>query len=529
MLVVLMSVASAAITFSDIPTLEQDGTSFNIDVTTDQTETIDFSATSITDGNGKTITFTSSIGNSFNNETLEITINYIVEVGFEFEFGETYSTTLTADGSVSDNDTITLTFEETPFYNGENEGELVISNIDFNTLEGFGDDEDYWYPLDKVEIQFDIDNDGDWDIEDIEIKACLWDEDKEECIFDEDDMNIDDDKFDLDEGDDKTVTMTLEVDPDELTEGNNDYTLYIKAVGNIDDNDAGIYDGDETGDSDSKEIEIRTDDKFVVLGNIEFSETASCGDEIQITADVWNVGDEDQDDVLVIIYNKELGINKKVEIGDIDALEDAKLETIIVLPDNMDEKQYDLILRVYDEDSDIYENDEDDQSEFFAPLTIEEGSCSTVPLVSISASLESNAKAGEELIIKAIVINTGSKTATYSLNVADYADWASLGSIDKTSLTLDAGESAEVLIKLNVKSDVSGDKSFDVELVEGSKILTQPVSITIESKSTTLPSLTGLFAGFGGDNWYLYGIGALNVLLVLIIIIVAVKVSKKKE
>ena len=240
----------------------------------------------------------------------------------------------------------------------------------------------------------------------------------------------------------------------------------------------------------------------------------------------WHRDPEDK--VVVNIYNKELGINKKVEIGDINAFDNEKLDAAITLPDNAEEKQYDLTLSVYDEDNDIYENDEDDKSIFTKEISLDEGSCSTVPAASITASLQSDAKAGEELIVKATIVNTASEAKTFSLSAGGYADWASSATLNKNSVTLDAGESQDVLVTLNVNKGVSGEKKFNIELVEGNKFMSQPVSVSIENLSG-LPSLTGLFAGIGGDNWYLWGIGALNVLLVLIIIIVAIKVAKKKE
>ena len=52
---------------------------------------------------------------------------------------------------------------------------------------------------------------------------------------------------------------------------------------------------------------------------------------------------------------------------------------------------------------------------------------------------------------------------------------------------------------------------------------TQPVSVAIEERSG-LFGLTGLVTS---GNAYLWGIGALNVILVIIIIIVAVRVARR--
>ena len=52
---------------------------------------------------------------------------------------------------------------------------------------------------------------------------------------------------------------------------------------------------------------------------------------------------------------------------------------------------------------------------------------------------------------------------------------------------------------------------------------TQPVSFNIEEKSGGF-GITG--GAINSDNWYLWGIGALNVILVVIIIIVAIRIAK---
>jgi hypothetical protein len=89
---------------------------------------------------------------------------------------------------------------------------------------------------------------------------------------------------------------------------------------------------------------------------------------------------------------------------------------------------------------------------------------------------------------------------------------------------LTAGSAQDVLIKLKANEGVSGDKNFNIVMKEGSKVLTQPVSVSVSGNGF---SITGLFAGLGG-NTYLWAIGALNVLLVLIIIVVAIRVVRKK-
>lgn len=537
-ILVFTSAVSATITFSGIPTLKQDGTSFEITITSDTAETIDFSTLTITDDNSKTISFTDLTGTIFVADTSQtITIAYTKESGFEFDFGKEYSTILTAKGSTSGNATQTLTFEETPYYKGDYEDDLDISDLEFDVLKGFGDDEDYWYPFDEVEITFNVENNGDYDIEDVEIEVCILDKEKGECVFDEDDMDIDVDSFNLDEGDDQDVTINFNVDADNLNEGNTEYVVYVRAIGTIDDKDApDTIDNKETGTSDSQEIEITTDDDFVIIDDIKFEPTTvSCGDTVKLTADVWNVGDEDLDDdeVYVLVYNKELGINKVVDFDSgIDAMDSEELSLSLELPKDIEEKTYIINFLVYNDedmdDKDIFETDEEeDEARYVADFYVK-GSCVLEPQVIVTASLESGGKAGEELIIKATVTNTGNELTTYTLNAEEYTEWASLESVDPSTIILEAGKSKDVFITFNVNKDISGDKLFNIDVLsEGESILKQPVSVTIEKSEFVLSALTGNIISEG--NWYLWGIGALNVLLVIIIILVAVRVAKKSE
>jgi len=527
-LVVIMSAVSALdLTATDNEFSQSDGDSLTISVS-DVTGDVEFSFNEVKDYDDKEVTFsTDPIILSSADGDIEITTTVPAEFDF---FGKQYSTTLTATDDMStldDSDditkTLTLIFEQTPFCkwdNGieedENNDHIELQIKDISVINGFGEDEE-WYPQDEIEVEIKVENqNSDDDIDDIVIEWGIFDKDSGEWVID-----VDDEKdFNLKDGDEETKIITFKLDDlDEDFDELGDLVFYARAIG----------DDDSVGDvcsSDSENVRIITDDEFVILDNIEITGTASCGEEIQITADVWNLGDEDQEDIDVVIYNKELGINKKVAIGDIDSFDNEKLDITITLLDDADEKQYDLIFSVYDEDGEMYENDNDDKAEFFVPIIIEQGSCA--PSASVYATLESEAIAGKELTIKAVVTNTGDKASTYTFNIANY-NWATLESVEPTTIILNSGESKDVLIKFNVNSDVSGDKSFDIELLSDGKVaLTQPVSVTIEeSTGFDFGGITGNI--ISGSNWYLWGIGALNVLLVVIIIIVAFRVSKKSE
>ena len=394
---------------------------------------------------------------------------------------------------------------------------IEIDNLDVIKgvhREGFGNDEE-WFPLDEIEVEIKVENDHATEkIKNIEIKWGLYDKNNDRWYIDEKESD-----FNLADGDDKTITVNFKLDKRINKFADGDYVFYVWANGEInDDNDTPVC------SSDSQDIEMIIESDFVILDNIEFQDVVECGSTIQLTADVWNIGDDDQQDVYVVINNQALGINKKVNIGDVDAFEDAKLDVLLDIPNDVDSgKFYQINLFVYNEDDELFQNDyDDDESEFVASVKVE-GNCGVAQVI-LSASLQSGGIAGEPLVVEAVITNTGSSSATYVVKPTGFSNWAT--SSDQIPVVLAAGQSKNILLTLNVNEDVSGAQSFNIEVLSESEVvLTQPVSVTIEASSGA--GITGGFLGALGDNKYIWAIAALNVILVVIIIIVAIKVAMK--
>jgi hypothetical protein len=533
-LLVLTSFASAAtLSVPSSLSLTSGAHTFDITVTGTANESVSFSDIASITENGKTITFTKPSAITATGSAQTVTVSYNVPSDFEFKFGKSYSSSISIVAS-SGNASQKISFASTPFYTGSNAGSLDITDFELDDVSGFGNEDDnLLYPFDESTFVFYVENDGTSKIKDIEIEACVWDVSAEKCVFDEDDMKISNNKFDLKEGKDQKITLTFTPDAEKLKSGNTNYVFYVRAVGEIDDSDS-AYDGDETGDSSYSNFEIVTDDEFVIISNIKLNtESVSCGNTVELTADVWNLGDDlDDDEVFVWVYNKELGINKKIEFPNgIDSMESEKIDFTFTVPQNAAEKSYTIRLGAYNDDGlsddDVFQTskgDDDQDAVFYTPLTIAVGSCSTTPLASVAASLQSDAKAGNEFTVKATIINAGLSSSTFNLALSGYDSWASLVSMDKTSVTLASGASQDVIITLKANAGASGDQTFNIDVVEGTKSLSQPVSVSVARTGISLPNLSNLFSG----NSWIWVIGALNALLVLVIVVVAVKVSRRK-
>jgi hypothetical protein len=388
---------------------------------------------------------------------------------------------------------------------------LHIEIDDIAVASGFGDDEDYWYPLDIIEIEVKLENDGSDDITDIELHWGLYSFEEEDFIIEEED-NI----GKIKDGDEEVITFTIELDDPSEFEENGEFTLYVWTEDAEDDEF-----GSETCAYTSEEIRIITDDDFVILTDIELSaKIVECGSNLLITGKAWNVGDNEQEDVEIKIYNLELEINEIIQIGDIDEFDNFAFNAEISIPEDAEEKSYALKLVVYDEDNEIYETDEEEDEAMFQIIFDIEGNCGADQMTTlVTASLESGGKAGEELVVKAVITNTGEKSVTYTLNAAGFTEWASSADINQKTFIVDAGNSKEVMITFNVNKDVSGLKFFNLEVVsENGLVANQPVSVSIEKAQ--IFSLSDSFS-------YLWIIGALNIILIIIIVIVAIRLARK--
>jgi len=519
-LVFLIGFTSATITLTpSVTTLPQTSGSFNLTVSSNQNETINLNIPSVSDGSGRSIIFAPLAPVTIIDapSSKVVTVTYVIDSGFNFEFGKTYNVIIGASGSYPETATSTLPFASSSFCESANHGELKTTIKDIQVKEGFGDEND-WFAFDTIEVKVKVENNGDEDVDNIALEWGLYDAQSKEWAIEVDE----EDNFDLNNGDDQTTTITftlndkLDEDLQDLEEGN--YIFYVKATGEVAD---GTYEGEDTCSSDSETGKLNLEKNFVVLSNFEFPETVQCGAEFQFSADAWNIGSKDQNDVYVNVYNKELGVDQDVAVGDIDSFDSLDFNFVLKFPDDILEKKYYLTLTVYDENDDVYENGNNDKSVFTVPLDVK-GGCS-VAKASITAVLDSGGEAGKLLVVKATIVNTGKKASTYNLNVAGYTEWASSATLDKTSLTLNPGESAEVLLNFDVKKNVLGNKLFNFEIVSGNElIVSQPVQVEITKKKW---GITGNL--FSGDNKYIWGIGLLNLILIVLIIVIAVRIARK--
>lgn len=456
-------------------------------------------------------------------------VEYTVEASGllnEFDFGKVDTSNVVAsivnDTNSSDTDSkaISITFENEDFCEGLASNGLRINIEDVSVINGFGDDEDYWYLYDEIEVEVEVDNRANEDLEDLEIYWELYTTAGFEI------SSGDVSRFDLNENDKETITFTFKLDRDVEEFDGEDAVLYVGVRG----------EGDDTKDDycayeNALEVSVETRDDFVIAGNfmvndqeIEEITSLSCGQRVRVNAEIFNLGDNNQDDVYVKVYSSGLGINERFDFNEIDAFDNEMIEFEFDVPKDMENKFYILYFEVYDEDNDIFENGEDDKSK--RAITFEGEENCEIDAPTITAELLGEAKAGKAIVIDVILTNNDERNQMFLVEVEGYNSWATLNEIRPKLFELEPGESKQVEIVLTANRDIeSGDYEFDVVAsTEGERIMTQAVAVSVEGRNFNFD----FSPSFENFDWKLWGIVALNIILLLAIIIVTVKILRKK-
>jgi len=404
---------------------------------------------------------------------------------------------------------------ETSYCSKGDVGNLEIDRIKFTNLGTYGD-RDEWYLLGEIETEIRVKNTGDVDVDNIIVEWGLYNKDTGEFIFDNEEND-----FDLKDGDTETLNIKFTLDPNDFNSDFNedDFVFFVKAYS--DDRDLGE---DVECNSARESIKILKDKHFVILSDIVLkTDSLPCNELLEGQFDIWNIGANDEQDVEVVVFNEELGINEKVKIGDLDILEDKKsVPFSLRIPQNAEEKQYEIRFKVLDEDGDVFQNDADDEAEFKSSMFDVSGSCAGgISDLLITAELDSEtpeAIAGKKINVKATLRNRGDKEETYTISVQGNSAWSVLDAIDPQVIIVGAGESKTANVILNVNSDAEGSKEFTIKATTGEgKSTEQRVQVSVTKTPTTQQSD---LATHLRENWFIYVIIIVNIILIIAIIMV---------
>lgn len=486
--------------------------------------------TDIVDNNGHVIAITQSKTGSINlaagaSET--VTVSYS-DLPSKLDLGTFSSIIRVTQGNESL--TSNLNFISSFCEEGEREDNSTsdIRTLEITSVKDDSSDDDWeWKPLDEVKINVKVKftSDDDDDSVDGIIEVALYDTETDEFIDfeNQDDLEID---FSLDEGDSTTETIIVQVPVEDLEESETRYKLYVKAY---EDGDEETLCTDKIDGDYFQDIQIKKNSYDVSLTEIDISSPAPCNGEVTVTAEAYNLGTHDEDEVQVVLYNKELGIEVTSNRFSLDEGDSEKIEMTFKVPSNAQEKNYPISLRTEFRYSDSSEEFREQSDVYTANLQVE-GDCSSVPgqaNVQITAELDPetpDAIAGKQVIVSATIKNTGNAGEAFSISVSGNSAWSSLEAIDPQILTLNAGESQEVKIYLNIDNDAEGEKEFKIKVTSGTGASAeQSLALSIE-KASGNQIIEHIKA-----NWFIYLIILVNVILIIAIIAVISKMSRRRS
>lgn len=539
-----LALVSAQVTLSQPASLSKAVTATSFTITNPATSgtsyDVSISPITITDSKGNNILVNSnpsSISNLIAGASQTINLSYsILPSGLTLSPNAGYQGTITVTAINSTGgsavSTTQISFVNSFCNSGDIGDTLQITRVRDNKLDN--SDEWTWNPLDNIEISVKVHNSGEKDL-DVTLEYGLYEP------FSNSFIDIDEDTIDIsvDHGstsDEELITFQI---PSDIDEGS-DYRFYVKAYkdGNEKTNCTDLNDEDDY----FKEVDIQKETRAIILTETKIDSSVLCGDTVELKTQVSNVGNEDEKAVLVTIFNKELGIDIKKVIDKLNSGDDKTITLDFTIPQNKTEKTYILSIDTYfkydsgcsdKEDFTCYDKSaSSDLDRNFDQALKVEGNCApiiTTPQTQITAVLDSDAIAGQDIIVKATIKNTGSSDTTYTVLASGYENFATLSSINPQTFTLAASQSKDVLITLKANSDAAGDYTFDIKALSGSQVKQQSLSLTIEGKSSLFTGssiLNSLSANLSG-NWFIWVIVLVNVVLIVLIIIIAIRIARK--
>jgi hypothetical protein len=405
----------------------------------------------------------------------------------------------------------------------------IIEIKDVKESGSSSDDDWTWKPQDEITLSVKVKNNDDDNDRTVRVEWDIYDtEDKEFLDVGEDDT------VDVDSNDNEAIDFTFEV-PYDLERGSR-YVLYVKAYDDDDGEEEICSVAGESGssaklaDEEGIPLEIERERNEVVVSKTDIPGTLTCGSTTDVGLWIANTGRETEEKIKVSLLGSAFGDNLSREISGLDWDDNAEeVDFPITVPQDLEEGTYKLKFRIDFE----YDEDDDEFGSFITKeYTIEvSGNCEAKEQLgaAITAALDSEAEAlsGQKLTIKGTIENTGDTKTTYLLSVLDYDSWATLEGINPTALTIEAGQSKDFSINLDVDEETTGEQSLTIRADFGEEYEQQEVSVAIED-STTAPVTGSAIAENLRENWFIWVIVIINVVLIIAIILVARKIVTAK-
>lgn len=231
-------------------------------------------------------------------------------------------------------------------------GRIRVVDVEF--------DEDEYLAGEDIDLEVEVENNFNKDL-DIAVEAFLYNVDQDDVIdrFETQEQEIKDNEEEI-----YDLTLSIPLQLEDLDE-DDDLIMFVKAF--EDGNEEDHCDIFLSGKSD---FEFIREDDDVVVENLFISKTSVIPNEkIRASVDILNVGNDDQNDVVVELKNSELGINLRSTRVDLeragDKDEDATVNFDVTIPATANPGDYTFTVSILNENDDPY-----DRGDQFTTLNI---------------------------------------------------------------------------------------------------------------------------------------------------------------
>jgi hypothetical protein len=387
-------------------------------------------------------------------------------------------------------------------------GDLKIIDFSVSNL-GTGDD-DSWNPLDDIDIDFEVENNGDEDVEDVYFEFLILDGDKDvtrDFIDSSDDRKYDLGDIDYDDSESATIS----------------YKIYAKAYSDKNESICTMsLDGEAYYD-----FSVDKQWRRAILpyrGDINSGINVEAGDNVPVEFDVYNVGENKEKNVLIEIENTQLGIHefytlRNSKVGDKD-----HVSFNFDIPETASEGRYRLNVYTYFDydDGDVLDwasydkNSYDDMEEdYIINLDVVEMSAPEAPTI-VATMSSGDARVGKDVTVSIDIVNPRDSTETYTVSVENYGGWADLENLGTTVFNLASGATATTSVTL--APTTAGENSFTIFLTDSEGNQYSKTAVLNVDESSIDPTELAWWIG-----------GAILILIFLILVVAIVKAGGRSK
>lgn len=341
------------------------------------------------------------------------------------------------------------------------------------------DNGDDFSPGSKIRVSVSVDNNKDEDM-DVIVEAKLYNIDKNNEI-----ASVESDSTTIDKNDNQDFDLDLEVpvSDSDLKESDN-FVLFVRAY--EDGNE------DENCNYDNVDLDFKRETNDVAITRVTMNPPIlSCSDTANFAVEVQNVGKKDQDSVQVTLKETELGLQQSSEVFSLQKFDksgDTALKTFTYkIPANSKEGDYFVETKIFFSTKSVSRLDKITVTKCQA---VSSADVLTLPQTSFTALQ------GKVFTVPLTLKNSGSQTATYTVDVRVENGWADVSAEQKVSVS--AGEQTTVYAYLTPRSSLTaGTYTAAIDVKQDNQLLkTSQVTVNVGSDnqvtggSTYQPSIT---------------------------------------